>query len=396
MIALTAVAVIWMLVFFARSGARHPVLPVALGLLIGGSVSNLLDRVRLGHVTDFLDLRYWPAFNLADMCIVVGVVLLVSTMLSGRGQPEASAGRIDAPLLIELAVPTTAAGTRLDRYLAGEPTVGSRALAERLIDGGGVTVDGEPRTKSHRLRGGELVAFAEPVQETLEPEPPPAELRIAYEDEHLLVVDKPAGVVVHPGRGQPERDAGLGASRRTGPKEAIASGPASSTDSIAVRRASSWSRAARRHTASCSGSCAGASSSVSTPRSSAAARARGQGGSTRRSAATGANRRASRSTRRSRGTRSRTSPSSSCSIPTRSCASVSRREERIRFAFIWRRSSYPSSATGRTGSPALGLRRQFLHASRLAFTHPFSGEAMDVDAPLPAELAEALSLASNG
>ena len=46
-----------MLVFFARSGARHPVLPVALGLVIGGSTSNLLDRVRLGYVTDFLDLR---------------------------------------------------------------------------------------------------------------------------------------------------------------------------------------------------------------------------------------------------------------------------------------------------------------------------------------------------
>ena len=45
-------------------------LPVALGLLIGGSVSNLADRVRLGHVTDFLDLRYWPAFNLADSFIV--------------------------------------------------------------------------------------------------------------------------------------------------------------------------------------------------------------------------------------------------------------------------------------------------------------------------------------
>jgi signal peptidase II len=91
-IALTSVAVLWMLVFFARSGARHPVLPVALGLLIGGSVSNLLDRVRLGHVTDFLDLRYWPAFNLADLCIVVGVVVLVSTMLSGEGSPRRRRG----------------------------------------------------------------------------------------------------------------------------------------------------------------------------------------------------------------------------------------------------------------------------------------------------------------
>jgi signal peptidase II len=81
--ALTALAVGWMLVFFARSGARHPVLPVALGLLIGGSSSNLVDRIRLGHVTDFLDFRYWPAFNLADTFIVVGVGILFAAILLG-------------------------------------------------------------------------------------------------------------------------------------------------------------------------------------------------------------------------------------------------------------------------------------------------------------------------
>ena len=79
-IALTALAVLWMLIFFARSGARHPVLPVALGFVLGGSVSNLVDRVRLGHVTDFLDLRYWPAFNLADVFIVVGVATLFGAL----------------------------------------------------------------------------------------------------------------------------------------------------------------------------------------------------------------------------------------------------------------------------------------------------------------------------
>jgi len=81
--ALTALAVGWMLVFFARSGARHPVLPIALGLLIGGSFSNLVDRIRLGHVTDFLDFRYWPAFNLADTFIVVGVSILFAAILLG-------------------------------------------------------------------------------------------------------------------------------------------------------------------------------------------------------------------------------------------------------------------------------------------------------------------------
>lgn len=58
---------------------------VALGLVIGGSLSNLIDRVRLGHVTDFLDLSYWPAFNLADTFIVVGVAaLLLALVLSDR------------------------------------------------------------------------------------------------------------------------------------------------------------------------------------------------------------------------------------------------------------------------------------------------------------------------
>ena len=91
-ILLTGLAVTWMLVYFARSGARHPILPTALGLLIGGSVSNLVDRVRLGHVTDFLDLRFWPAFNLADTFIVVGVAILFLSLTAAdrtRTKPPA-------------------------------------------------------------------------------------------------------------------------------------------------------------------------------------------------------------------------------------------------------------------------------------------------------------------
>lgn len=85
---LTACAVGWMLFYFARSGARHPVLPVALGLLIGGSLANLIDRLRLGHVTDFLDLRFWPAFNLADTFIVFGVGILLAALIAAERQPR--------------------------------------------------------------------------------------------------------------------------------------------------------------------------------------------------------------------------------------------------------------------------------------------------------------------
>jgi signal peptidase II len=73
----TAIAVAWMLLHFARSGARHVLFPVALGLIIGGSVSNLADRLRQGYVTDFIHLSHWPTFNLADSFIVTGVVLLL-------------------------------------------------------------------------------------------------------------------------------------------------------------------------------------------------------------------------------------------------------------------------------------------------------------------------------
>lgn len=87
-IVLTGIAVAWMLVFFARSGRRHPILPVALGFVLGGSLANLLDRVRLGHVTDFLDLRWWPAFNLADSFIVVGVAILFAALAGADRRPH--------------------------------------------------------------------------------------------------------------------------------------------------------------------------------------------------------------------------------------------------------------------------------------------------------------------
>ena len=87
-IVLTALAVCWMLVYFARRGARHPVIPAALGLLIGGSVSNLVDRVRLGHVTDFIDFGWWPAFNLADSFIVIGVAILVAALFGADRRPR--------------------------------------------------------------------------------------------------------------------------------------------------------------------------------------------------------------------------------------------------------------------------------------------------------------------
>ncbi len=89
---------------------------------------------------------------------------------------------------------------RLDRAVAARAEVGSRSLAERLIADGAVLVDGQRRLKSHRLEGGEEVVVDLPAAAgPLEAEE--MDLVVAWEDEHLLVVDKPAGVVVHPAGG---------------------------------------------------------------------------------------------------------------------------------------------------------------------------------------------------
>lgn len=93
-------------------------------------------------------------------------------------------------------VPETDAGRRLDAVLAALPEVGTRALAERLVTTGAVLVDGERRLKSHRLAGGEELEFEVPEERILEPLE--LGLEVVLDDEHLLVVNKPAGLVVHP------------------------------------------------------------------------------------------------------------------------------------------------------------------------------------------------------
>jgi 23S rRNA pseudouridine1911/1915/1917 synthase len=97
-------------------------------------------------------------------------------------------------------VPDELAGTRLDRFLASLDEIGTRAAAERLLADGTVTVDGATRAKSHKLEGGEEVTFV--VPQPVEVAREAIDVPVVYEDEHLLVVDKPAGLVVHPGAGR--------------------------------------------------------------------------------------------------------------------------------------------------------------------------------------------------
>ena len=93
------------------------------------------------------------------------------------------------------------AGERADVALAAlEPEL-SRAQARRLLERGDARVDARVVRPSHRMRAGEVLEGEVPPPEPAQPEPEPIQLAIAHEDEHLIVVDKPAGLVVHPAAG---------------------------------------------------------------------------------------------------------------------------------------------------------------------------------------------------
>ncbi|MGE5692026.1 MAG: RluA family pseudouridine synthase [Pseudomonadota bacterium] len=291
-------------------------------------------------------------------------------------------------------VPAEAAGTRLDRFLAELAEVGSRAEAERLVADGHVLVDGSARAKSFRLAGGEELEIAVQPRRgsALEPESMP--LDVVWSDEHLLVVDKPAGLVVHPGAGHVTGTLvhGLLALAAEGGEDPERPGIVHRLD---------------RDT---SGLLVVARSDEAHRRLQDAIRAREVA---REYLAL------VRGRPRSRAGRVEAPIGRDRSDPTRmSLDSAAPRDAVTHFEVV---EVLPEHAllrvhleTGRThqirvhlaaidlpvaGDPVygvpgdLGLERQFLHAARLSFDHPVTGERVDVSSPLPDDLAEALERA---
>jgi len=76
-IVLSLLVIVGVLVFHRYLPKERTLMCLASGLVVGGALGNLIDRVRLGRVIDFLDFRVWPIFNLADSAIVIGVLLLI-------------------------------------------------------------------------------------------------------------------------------------------------------------------------------------------------------------------------------------------------------------------------------------------------------------------------------
>jgi 23S rRNA pseudouridine1911/1915/1917 synthase len=295
-------------------------------------------------------------------------------------------------------VPPEAAGERLDRFVAACEAVGSRAEAERLVGAGAVLVDGSRRPKSHRLAGGEELAIelAERRESPLEPEPVEG-LRVAYEDEHLLVVDKPAGVVVHPSAGHAHGTLvhGLLSREIEGGAEPERPGIVHRLDRdtsglLVVARSDEAHRRLQRLLRR----------RKLTREYLALVRGRPLSRAGRIEAALGRDRRDP--TRHSLDTDSPREAATTFEVlellPAHALLRVGletgrTHQIRVHLAAI----DLPVSGDPVYGVAGdLGLERQFLHAARLAFPHPFSGGQVDVSSPLPPDLARALDAARAG
>jgi len=291
-------------------------------------------------------------------------------------------------------VPPASAGERLDRFLAALEEVGSRSAAERLLAGGTVLVDGAARAKSHRLEGGEEVAFEPLARATSDLIPEDMALRVAYEDEHLLVVDKPAGVVVHPSAGHAEGTLvhGLLAHSIAGGEEPERPGIVHRLDRdtsglLVVARSDEAHRRLQEQL----------SRREITREYLALVRGRPRSWRGRVEAPIGRDRHdATRISIDSDAPREALTDFEVVEL-LRERALLRVRlgtgrthQIRVHMAAI----ELPVSGDPTYGVPGdVGLERQFLHAARLAFEHPFAGPAVDVESPLPDDLEVALSRA---
>jgi len=293
---------------------------------------------------------------------------------------------------VRLTVEPDASGARIDAYLA--PRLGSRARAARLIEAGAVRVAGRTVQKRYLVGAGDEIEVdeGEAVSAGTGIAPAPVDVAIAYADEHLLVVDKPAGLVVHPGRGHREGTLAQALAGRAGGGEPDRAGIVHRLDRdtsglLVVARTEEAHRALRAHLqrreitreyrALVEGRPPARTGTIDAPVG------RDRRVRTRMSTDTDAPREA------------RTHFELLEALPTTTLLAVrleTGRTHQIRVHF--QAIGHPVAGDPEYGTAGLlGLERQFLHAARLRFTHPITGAPIDVISELPADLQAALDRA---
>jgi 23S rRNA pseudouridine1911/1915/1917 synthase len=299
---------------------------------------------------------------------------------------------------VDLRATETDAGERLDSFLAAP--LGSRARAQRLIEASAVLVDGAAVPKRHRMAAGELVTVDEDAdhvggRDEFDPSQT-ADFAVAYEDEHLIVIDKPAGVVVHPARGHWHGTLAQALEgRAAGGEDAFRAGivhrldrdtsgllVVAKSDAVhtALKEALQRREVVREYLALVEGRPPARSGTIDAPIG------RDRRVRTRHSTDTDEPREAVTDFTLER------------ALPRATLLRVRLQTGRTHQIRVHLQAiGHPVCGDPEYGRPGLyGLERQFLHAEHLAFPHPVTGEPIDIHSPLPADLTAALERATLG
>ena len=297
--------------------------------------------------------------------------------------------------MIEWDAPEEAQGKRLDVALAAHPDIGSRAKAQRLLEAGLVTVDGRALSKSHTVAAGERIVVAPEQRAEPDTRAEGVEFGVAYEDDDLIVVDKPAGVVVHPAPGHPTGTLAQALAGRAAGGEGFRPGIVHRLDRdtsglLVVAKSEEIHRALqeqlrrreikREYLALVEGRPDARSGTIDAPI-----------GRDRAS-------RTVMSTRTDKPREAVTHFEIEEELPRTTLLRVrllTGRTHQIRahLAAIGHPVCGDPVYGGGTSGARLGLTRQFLHASNLLFSHPRTGEKVDCESKLPADLLRTLEVA---
>lgn len=196
---ISIIAISVCLYFLFNKKYKNTLFDVGLALILGGIVGNFIDRLHLKYVVDMLQLDFvhFNIFNIADSAITVGVILVFIYLIFIEGKEENNMTK-------EYSLEVKNEKGRLDKFVSEQIPDLSRTRVKELVKDQNILVNGKVEKVSYKIQAGDKIEVNIPAVKPLDVIPENIPLDIVYEDDDVIVVNKPQGMVVHPAPGHPD------------------------------------------------------------------------------------------------------------------------------------------------------------------------------------------------
>ena len=193
---ITVIVLLVLIIFLIKNYNKVPfIYLVSFSLLIGGTIGNFIDRIRLHYVVDFISMKFFghdfAIFNFADMFIVIGTILISIGIVLHDNKRWYMYNNTFVVNILD-------AYTRLDKFLDQKLEI-NRSQIKKHIESGNILINGKIVKAGYSLKKGDTITVSFVDEEKLLPEN--IDFDVVYEDEYLAIISKPQDLVVHPGAG---------------------------------------------------------------------------------------------------------------------------------------------------------------------------------------------------